>query len=389
MTSQRTIYLDNAGTSFPKPDVVYAEMERFLRTLGANPGRGGHRMAVEAEAAIDRTRHTLSRFFHIPNHNRIVFTLNCTDALNIGMKGLLRNGDHVITSVLEHNSVSRPLQHLAEDGTIELTRIDCSDDGYLDPGEVKKALRPHTKLVVITHASNVLGTVQPIRDVGAIAREAQAIFMVDAAQTAGVLPIDVREDYIDLLAFPGHKALLGPPGSGGLYVADGLTLRPWREGGTGGDSASPLQPPEFPYFLEGGTPNTVGIVGLGAGVAFIMKEGLDHIQAHERTLRRQLLDAFRENERISVYGPLEERPAVSPLSARLKGIDPEEAGGILDQSFGVAVRCGLHCAPYVHRRMGTHDGGTIRFSAGYFNTAADIETAAHALQEISESVSSF
>lgn len=377
-----TIYLDNAGTSFPKPAIVYETMQRFLRTLGANPGRGGHHMAVGAEAEIDRTRSRLARLFHIRDHQRIVFTLNCTDALNMGIKGLLREGDHVITSILEHNSVSRPLQQLAESGLISLTRLSCSDEGYLDPADVKTALTAATKLVVLTHASNVLGTVQPIREIGALVREEGATFMVDAAQTAGVVPIDVQADCIDLLAFPGHKALYGPPGSGGLYVSEPVELRPWREGGTGGDSSTPVQPREFPYYLEGGTPNTVGIAGLGAGVEFITGQGLDTIREHEERLRSKLAEAFRDDARCVVQGSRGDNPSVAPLSIQVHGLAPEEVGGILDQSFQIAVRSGLHCAPYVHQRMNSFPSGTVRFSPGYFNSESDIGRATEALKEV-------
>jgi cysteine desulfurase family protein len=384
MTTENVIYLDNAATSFPKPPSVYETMDRFLRMLGANPGRAGHRMAVGAEQEIDRVRHGLARTFHAGDHHRIVFTLNCTDALNMGIKGVLREGDHVVTTVLEHNSVSRPLQQMAENGYITLTRLDCSGDGYLDPDAVKQALTPKTKLVVVTHASNVLGTVQPIRAIGAIAREAGVTFMVDAAQTAGALPIDVEADFIDLLAFAGHKSLYGPPGSGGLYVRETVALKPWREGGTGGDSSTAVQPTEFPHYLEGGTPNTVGIAGLGAGVAFIAETGIETIHAHEQKLRNQLRDAVADDDRFKVHGPLNDGKTVAPIALTLKGMQPEDVGSILDQSFHIAVRSGLHCAPYTHRRMETHPGGMLRFSPGFFNTEEDISATIEALREIAD-----
>jgi cysteine desulfurase family protein len=388
MSENQTIYLDNAGTSFPKPPVVYQAMEQFLRTLGANPGRGGHAMAVGAEGEIDRTRSGLARLFSIRDHQRLIFTLNCTDALNIAMKGHLRDGDHVITTVLEHNSVSRPLEQMAQNGMITLTRLPCSEDGYLDPDEVKNAIRPETRLVVMTHASNVLGTVQPIREVGALVKESKASFLVDAAQTAGVVPVDVEADHIDLLAFPGHKALYGPPGSGGLYVAPEIQLHPWREGGTGGDSATPTQPTEYPYYLEGGTPNTVGIAGLGAGVRFVEETGMEKIHAHEQHLRKKLVEAFKDDDRCRVYGPKGGQPTVAPLSLGFADLPSDEVAGILDQSFQVAVRSGMHCAPYIHRHLGTFPAGTARFSPGFFNTENDIEHAISALQEILEQVAS-
>ena len=274
------IYLDNAATSFPKPEVVYQALDQFARTSLANPGRAGHRMAVAAERTLDadppRAQSVLSR----RRPERWIFTLNCTDALNLAIKGVLQPGDHVITTDLEHNSVSRPLVALEQAGVITLSRV-ASDKGYVDPDAIKKAITPRTTLVAMTHASNVLGTVQPIAAIAAIVRESGALFLVDAAQSAGVVPIDLRATPIDFLAFPGHKALYGPTGTGALYAGprtDGK-IRPWREGGTGGDSSSPTQPPALPYFLEGGTPNVLGVAGLAAGIAWVAERGPDSLRA--------------------------------------------------------------------------------------------------------------
>src|SRR5438067_10201412 len=247
------IYLDNAATSFPKPESVYQALDRFARQDLANPGRAGHKMALAAERALDDARHLLNQFFHGEGPERFVFTLNGTDALNMAFKGVLADGDHVITTDLEHNSVSRPLVAMAQAGRITLTRVPADAGGTIDPAAVEAAITPKTRLVALTHASNVLGTVQPVAEVGRVVREHDLLFLVDAAQTAGVLPIDVQEMNIDLLAFPGHKSLFGPTGTGGLYVGPRTRLRAWREGGTGGDSSSETQPREYPYFLEGGT----------------------------------------------------------------------------------------------------------------------------------------
>ena len=377
-----TVYFDNAATSFPKPEKVYETMHRFIQTAGANPGRAGHRMAVEAEQAIEQTRILLAKLFGLSAPERLVFTLNATDALNMGIKGILRKGDHAITSVLEHNSVSRPLERLVDEGWITLTRLPCDAEGFLSSDKVQKALRKETRLVVLTHASNVLGTVQPIREIGRMLSDTKAYFMVDAAQTAGILPIDVEADNIDVLAFPGHKALLGPPGSGGLYVRDCVQLEPWREGGTGGDSATRLQPESFPFFLEGGTPNTLGIVGLGTGVRFILDTGLTKIEHHERSLRQKLVDGLRNDHRFTLYGPLKGEETVSTLSINVQDIRPEEVGAILDQSFNIAVRSGLHCAPYLHKELGTFPDGTVRISLGFFNTEEEVEGCLNALQQI-------
>ena len=260
------IYLDNAATSFPKPEPVYLALDHFARTSLANPGRSGHRMALESEHTLDEGRHALNQFFRGASPDRWVFTLNCTDALNIAIKGSVTPGDHIITSDLEHNSISRPLRKLQLDGVIELTRIE-SHNGYLDPEDVRAALRPNTSLVALTHAANVLGTVQPIEAIAPMVREAGALFLVDAAQSAGVVPIDLTATPIDLLAFPGHKALYGPTGTGALYVGPRAKPRAWREGGTGGDSKSEVQPDLMPYMLEGGTPNVLGVAGCSPGFA--------------------------------------------------------------------------------------------------------------------------
>src|SRR5581483_11439496 len=256
--AQTMTYLDNAATSFPKPESVYRALDEFARAHLANPGRAGHKMALAAERALDDCRHLLNQLFHGEGPPRFVFTLNCTDALNMAFKGVLKDGDHVITTDLEHNSVSRPLRAMELAGKISLTRLRADQGGTIDPDAIRKAITPKTRLIAQTHASNVLGTVQPIADIGRIARERDVLFLVDAAQTAGVVPIDIQALHIDLLAFPAHKSLLGPTGTGALYVGSRANVGAWREGGTGGDSSSETQPREFPYFLEGGTPNVLG-----------------------------------------------------------------------------------------------------------------------------------
>jgi cysteine desulfurase family protein len=376
------IYLDNAATSFPKPESVYQTLDRFARQSLANPGRAGHHMAVAAERALDDARHLLNQFFHGEGPTRFVFTLNGTDALNMAFKGLLAEGDHVITTDLEHNSVSRPLRAMELAGRIRLTRIAADSGGTVDPDAIRRALTPQTRLVAVTHASNVLGTVQPIAEIGTIVRQRDVLFLVDAAQTAGVLPIDVQAMHIDLLAFPGHKSLLGPTGTGALYVGPRARLGAWREGGTGGDSSSETQPREFPYFLEGGTPNVLGVAGLSAGIKYVQERGLDAIHAHEVGLCQRLwqrLDALRGYE---VFGHRDLSRRVGTLSLRSEALQATEIGGILDQAFAIAIRPGLHCAPYVHRALGTFPDGTVRVSPGPFNTEADIDQLAEALAEI-------
>ncbi len=406
--SDSLIYFDNAATSFPKAPGVNEAMGKFLAEDAANPGRAGHRMAVAAENMLDGVRLKLTRLFDCDDPSRMIFTLNGTDALNMAIKGVLAPGPpapapgssgvvgslpHVITSELEHNSVSRPLQAMADRGQIELTRVGFDEDGFIDPGDIRKAIQPNTRLIVLTHASNVLGTIQDAAAVGAIAREHDLLFCLDAAQTAGVLPISVKELNVDLLAFPGHKSLLGPTGTGGLYmgercpessldVDDASRFNPWREGGTGGDSSTPTQPADFPHYLEGGTPNTVGIAGLGAGIDFINQHGIDKALAHEQALVAALIDRFADDERFVVYGTRDAKQRVGTVSINIKSYDAPDVGSILDDSFGIAVRPGLHCAPYTHRRLGTFPDGAVRISPGVFNTSDQVDQLIEALDQI-------
>jgi cysteine desulfurase family protein len=380
------IYLDNAATSFPKPEPVYQALDRFARTSLANPGRAGHKMAMAAERTLDDCRHALNQFFSGEGVERWIFTHNCTDSLNLAIKGLVKPGDHVITSDLEHNSVSRPLRKLEKDGVITLTRI-ASNQGYLNPDDVRQAIGPRTKLVALTHASNVLGTVQPIDEIGSIVREAGALFLVDAAQSAGVMPINLKATPIDLLAFPGHKALYGPTGTGVLYVGPRANPNAWREGGTGGDSSSETQPQQLPYFLEGGTPNVLGVAGLAAGIAWVADRGVEVGRKHEVELLQKVVDWAESNDPWSIAGRWEPATHVGALSLIVPdGISPQELGGILDGSFDIAVRPGLHCSPYVHRALGTFPDGTLRLSPGPFTLEAEIDVFLNALSEITAGV---
>ncbi len=379
------IYLDNAATTFPKPECVYKAMDKFLREKGANPGRAGHRMSVEAEQEIEKARVTVARFLGIKEPERMIFTFSATDALNMGIKGLLNEGDHVITSRLEHNSVSRPLDGLENRGVITVTRVENSDDGFICADDIKKAIRSNTKLIVCTHASNVLGTIQPIRDIGEVAREREVIFMVDAAQTMGVCRIDVENQSIDMLAFTGHKGPFGPPGSGGLYVGERVELRAWREGGTGFEPESLSQPDTLPYKLESGTPNSVGIIGLKTGLEFCIKEGINKIREHECKLALTLIRALETDDRFEIYGGLDGDRKVGIVSINIKGLQPGEVGAILDNNFNIAVRPGVHCAPYIHREIGTFPDGMVRISPGYFNTMEEIEETISGLKEIAGS----
>lgn len=381
-------YLDNAATSFPKPEPVYEALDRFARSSLANPGRAGHRMAMAAERTLDDVRHALNRFFRGEEPERWIFTLNGTDALNMAIKGVVRDGDHVVLTDLEHNSVSRPIRALEKAGRITATRV-ASRDGYVTAEDIAAALTPRTSLVAMTHASNVLGTVQPIEAIAPIVRSAGALFLVDTAQSAGVVPIDLKATPIDLLAFPGHKALYGPTGTGALYVGPRAEdrIRPWREGGTGGDSSSETQPTIRPYFLEGGTPNVLGVAGLGAGVAWVAERGPDALRRHEVALLQQVVDWSDRNPAWRVAGRWEPETHVGALSLFTpEGLPPQDLAAVLDVTFDIAVRPGLHCAPYIHRNLGSFPDGLLRVSPSPFSTEADISRFLDALSEITAGV---
>ena len=375
------IYLDNAATSFPKPEGVYLAMDRFARTSLANPGRSGHKMALAAEHALDDARHRLNRFLNGESPDRVIFTHNGTDSLNIAIKGTVNPGDHVITSEIEHNSVSRPLTALAEAGVITLTRVTPDAGGTLRPGDIANAITPNTTLVALTHASNVLGTIQPAAAIGKIARDAGALFLLDAAQTVGVVPIDIRSLQVDLLAFPGHKGLFGPTGTGVLYVGPRAAVRPWREGGTGGDSTTPTQPRMLPYNLEGGTPNVLGVVGMIAGLDYVERETPEKLRTHEVELCERLRRAL-ENHGFEFMGHTDTHRRVGTLSLRHEMLAAPELGSLLDSAFDIAVRPGLHCAPGAHRAGGSFPEGTVRVSPGPFNTNEEIDSLAAALLEV-------
>jgi len=378
------IYLDNAATSWPKPESVYQTMDQFLRTKGGNPGRGSHSMAVAAGEAVKETRMLVARLINAVEINRVIFTLNCTDALNMGLKGLLRPGDHVITSCVGHNSLVRPLRKLERQG-VRITRLPPSVKlGVVSAQDIERAITEDTKLVVVTHVSNVTGVIQPIEEYGAIARRHNIIFMVDAAQAAGNHPLDVQAGNIDLIAFSGHKGLFGPPGTGALYIGERVNLDSLREGGTGSHSESEEQPQDLPYKFESGTVNSVGISGLGAGLKYIFSEGLEKIRAHEQSLTGRLIEGLLRIAGVTLYTAKDRARQAAIISFIVEGYDPGEAGTILDQAFDIKVRTGLHCAPAAHKTVGTYPLGTIRLSPGYFNTAEEINLTLEALRKITK-----
>lgn len=375
------IYLDNAATSWPKPETVYREMDCFIRQLGANPGRAGFRMAVEAMRVMEETRVLLKKFFQVGDDGHIIFTLNCTDSLNIALKGILRSGDHVITSHLEHNSVSRPLNKLKESG-VEYTRMPHDRDGYIHPESVAELINDRTRLIVLTHASNVLGTIQPIGEIGMIARERGVLLLLDASQTAGVLPVNLKELNVDVMACSGHKGLLGPVGTGLLILNSKIEVNSLREGGTGSLSEESVQPLKYPYRLESGTPNTLGIAGLKAGIEFINHKGLDQIRSHEVSLLSYLLKGIGQIPGAVIYGLREANGRTGLLSFNLKGWDPQELAAVLETNFDICCRAGLHCAPWTHNSIGTMPGGSVRLSIGSFNTLAEMEMTVDAISAI-------
>jgi len=376
------IYLDNAATSWPKPESVYQTMDEFLRKKGGNPSRGSHSMAVAAMETVEETRMLVARLINAPEKERVIFTLNCTDALNLGLKGLLRPGDHVITSCIGHNSLVRPLKKLEQQG-VKITRLPpSSQDGVISAQDIEEAITKDTKLVVVTHASNVTGVIQPIEEYGVVARRHNLIFMVDAAQTAGKHPIDVEAGNIDLLAFSGHKALLGPPGTGVLYVGNRVDLDSLREGGTGSYSELEEQPITLPYRYESGTMNSIGISGLGAGLKYIFSEGLERMRAHEQYLMDRLIEGLSNIPGLTLYTAKNGPKQAPVISFNLRGYEPGEVGAILDEAFDIKVRTGLHCAPAAHKTLGTYPLGTVRLSPGYFNTVEEIELTLHALEKI-------
>lgn len=366
-----SIYLDNAATSYPKPEQVYQAVNHALREVGASPGRGGHRRSLEAGRIMFLAREAVARLFSIPDSSRIIFTHNATGALNLALHGTLLAGDHVITTSMEHNSLLRPLHALRREG-VEVTVVAAGPDGIVDPEQIRRALRPSTRMLAVGHVSNVCGSIQPIAEIAAICRAAGALFLVDAAQSAGYIDLDVVSTGIDLLAAPGHKGLLGPPGTGLLYVAPAVALRPTVEGGTGTSSTSEEQPLTMPDGFEAGTHNLPGIAGLKAGVEFILERGIAAIRRHEQSLIMEAEQLLRRIPGVTIYGPKDPGLRASVLSFNLAGIDASLLAAQLDHDFDIAVRAGLHCAPQAHRTLGTLPEGTLRISPGWFTTREEI-----------------
>jgi len=376
-------YLDNAATAYPKPQVVYDFMCEFYKTHGVNPGRSGYDLSLEAEEMVLDTRRKLTTLFNGGEDiNRLVFTYNASDSLNMIVNGMLGKGDHVITSRLEHNSVLRPLYHKESDRVIQVDRVGFDAKGYIDPDEVKSKLRKNTKLVILNHGSNVIGTLQPAAEIGNICREHGVTYALDVAQTAGCSPVDMQAMCVDVVAFTGHKSLLGPPGIGGLYVREGVKIEPTRFGGTGVRSAEKAHLSEYPYRLECGTLNLVGVAGLHAGLKFIEEAGLENMHTKKMELYRLLKDGLEKIEGVVLYCADATSQHLPVLSCNIEKMVAGDVGTILDVDYDIATRTGLQCAPLVHEDIGTSPKGTVRFSLGCFNTEEHVRRTVEAMREI-------
>lgn len=383
-TMSELIYLDNSATTFPKPEVVYNFMCDFYRKHGVNPGRSGFDAAIETEEVIMATRKMLTQLFNGDDPNRLTFSYNASDSLNMIIQGLAAQGDHVVTTKLEHNSVLRPLYHLEQEKLIEVTYVSFDSQGYVDPEDIRKAIRSNTKFVIVNHCSNVIGTIQPIEEIGKICREAGVYLIVDGSQSAGAVPIDMKKMNIDVFVFTGHKCLMGPTGIGGSYVMADVPVKHTRFGGTGVRSAQRTHLDEYPYRLECGTLNLVGVAGLNAGVKWILEQGIETMHAREMMLWDRLRKGVQPLDNVTTYcaqGPENKNPV---LSLNIKGFDSGDVGTMLDVDYNIACRTGLQCAPLVHEVLGTDKiHGTVRLSIGPFTTEEHIITAVNAITEIS------
>jgi cysteine desulfurase / selenocysteine lyase len=384
MTTPR-IYLDNAATTWPKPESVYDAVDRFQREIGAPNGRSAYREAQESNRIVEKARSGVAALIGASEPSHIIFGLNCSDMLNMAIRGVVRPGDHVVTTVCDHNSVLRPLRAMREEADVTVTYVSCDRQGYVSPDDVRAAIQPNTRLVVVNHASNVTGAIQPVAEIGRIVRASDALYLVDAAQSLGHVPLDVQTMNADLLAAPGHKGLLGPLGTGVLYVRPGIEreVKPLRSGGTGSQSDEDRQPDVLPQKYEPGNHNLVGLAGLAAATDFLRAETVEAIEAHHNRLARRLIEELAEIEGVTIHGPTLAADRTSVVSITVEGYDPQELAAILDSSYAIQTRAGLQCAPRMHDALGTTAaGGTLRFSPGHTTTLAEIDKAVAALQEV-------
>lgn len=378
------IYLDNAATSYPKPEIVAKAMYDFMINNGTSSGRGSYQKAMQSDFLVYETRKLVGDLFKFKDYKKVIFTSNVTESLNLALRGILEENDHVITSSIEHNAVWRCLKTLEKERNITITKVKASKEGYTNPLDVEKEIKDNTKLIVFNHASNVLGTIQPIDEIGKIAKKNNILFLVDAAQTAGVIDIDVNKSNIDLLAFTGHKSLLGPMGTGGLIVNCDYDIKPLKAGGTGGDSAYEYQPDYYPNKLETGTLNVSGIAGLKEAIRFINKETIQKIHKKETEVVDYAIDKLSNVKNIEIYGPKKSDDIVGVISFNLKNKRAEDVVNELDLKHNIMLRAGLHCAPNAHELIGTKEIGSIRIGIGYFNEKHEVDTLVYALNEIQD-----
>ncbi|MBD3307530.1 aminotransferase class V-fold PLP-dependent enzyme [candidate division KSB3 bacterium] len=380
------IYFDNAATSWPKPPGVTDAIVHFLQNIGASPGRSGHQLALKAGRIVYATREAIAELFHAPDPLRVVFTQNVTESLNLAFNGFLHPGDHVITSSMEHNSVMRPLRALERRG-VELTVVPCSTAGLLHPADIEAAIRPNTAMIALNHASNVVGTIQPVTEVGRIARQHDLLFLVDTAQTAGAYPIDMPAENIDLLAFTGHKSLYGPTGTGGLILGERVAidrLEPLKRGGTGSRSEEEEQPTFLPDVYGSGTMNAMGLAGLLSSVRWVIEQGVETIRAHEIMLVQKLIEGLKCIPGITVYGTQDAARQTATVSCSLATMDPGEMGLRLDEEYDILCRVGLHCSPAAHKTIGTFPVGTVRFGLGFLNTVEEVSAVLTAIEALAK-----
>lgn len=378
----RDTYLDNSATSYPKPEAVYEAMDRFAREWGGSPGRSGHKRSIEAGREVLRAREVAAELFGLRDPSRIVFTKNATESLNLVIRGTLASGGHAVITSLEHNSVWRPLEAMARAKTASYSVVECGPGGELEPSRIAEALLPDTRLVICTHASNVVGNLLPIADIAELASRKGIPLLVDAAQTAGRRDLYPEDMGLQYLAFTGHKELFGPQGTGGLYIAPGWEIEPLLYGGTGSRSESSLQPDFLPDRYESGTLNALGLAGLRAGIEFVLGRSISEIRRHEGELYGRFLEGFLSLDGATLYGPREWEKRIGLVSFNLEGLTSSEVASRLDEAYGICVRSGLHCAPLAHRSIGTLQSGAVRASFSYLNTPQDIDDLLHALGEI-------
>lgn len=386
MEKQDVIYFDNSATSWPKPPAVGEAMLHFLNDVGANPGRSGHSRSVEAGQIVYGTRERLCRLFHLPDPERIAFTKNITEALNCVFFTILKEGDHVITTSMEHNSVMRPLRYLERSGVIGLSVVGADGEGFCDPAEIAAAVKGNTRMVVVNHSSNVTGTIQDAAAIGKLckAKKDDILLVLDAAQSAGCIELDAQALGVDILCFTGHKSLLGPTGTGGVYLTPGVEPRPYMHGGTGSRSDMEEHPLFMPDVWEAGTGNPLGLAGLHAGLGFVLDKGVEKIRAEEAALTRRFMDAIKDHAAVRIYGPMDVMKKTPVTSLNIEGMVCSTVGEQLNEACSIMVRTGLHCAPGAHRTLGTFPTGTVRFSFGNFSTEAEVDTAVEAILALAD-----